>query len=267
MTATETKRMYILRYLAAATVVSPFANAFLPQSGWNNNLQARNDQPRSQKLHCAILTNEKVHYHDKDFGTYNGCACLEELDSFIRSCGPLSNALAHGIHKYTLEKDLAGCINRSIHKLSSCSPAPSHRKRSPAEIARSEHLCEFGLSKCGIYSSYSPSSGTVPPYECVDTKSSLESCGGCVIPYTLGLTKSEIEELKTGVCTALKGVSAVGCYKGQCVVHKCQKGYEASPGSEDNDKATLECVPIKVADGEGELRQQVGGTFVWKKDV
>lgn len=153
-------------------------------------------------------------------------------------------------------------------------PCPSSRKRSPADIARSEHKCEFGLSKCGVWTGApSPSHslptnidinsdyGRVGAYECLDTMVDLESCGGCVEPYILGLTKDEIASLKPGVdCTSVPGVSGVECRKGACVVHACKKGFELVPIDGDV-RGMLECVPMIG----GELHKQFGGTMLWKK--
>ncbi|KAF8314675.1 hypothetical protein DL93DRAFT_2028247, partial [Clavulina sp. PMI_390] len=70
----------------------------------------------------------------------------------------------------------------------------------------------------------------ISAYECIDTNFNLESCGGCVIPYTLGLTADEIDELSAGVdCSAKLGVSDVECQMGRCAVHKCKKGYNRVP--------------------------------------
>ena len=87
-----------------------------------------------------------------------------------------------------------------------------------------------------------------------------------MVPYTFGLTKGELENLKRGVdCTTLRGVSDVGCYRGKCIIRKCRKGYELDLVHGDDD--LLECVPAKgKGDGEGELHKQVGGTLLWKKD-
>lgn len=160
-------------------------------------------------------------------------------------------------------------------KVNTCSTA-SGRKRSPAEIARREHKCEFGLTKCGVYTGIPSQSRTFPPsttpsmdyslvgaYECLDTMTNLESCGGCMEPYTLGLKPNEIAELKPGVdCTADRGVSDVECRRGHCVVHKCKKGYELVPLVGDVD-GLFECV-AKNADGE--MHKQVGGVLQWREE-
>lgn len=91
----------------------------------------------------------------------------------------------------------------------------------------------------------------------------LESCGGCVEPYTLGLTKAEIAVLQVGVdCTADPGVSSVECRKGHCLVHACKKGYQLVP-KEGQVDGLFDC----VKKASGELHGQVGGTLEWKKAV
>lgn len=164
--------------------------------------------------------------------------------------------------------------------VNSC-PAPSGRKRSPAELARLEHKCDFGLTKCGLFTGIPPSKGDrdlslstttstsitrddalLGAYECLDTMTHLESCGGCVEPYTLGLTPAEVRDLKPGVdCTADEGVSDVECRRGQCVVNKCRKGYELLPLSgAAGEQGLFECVRV------GSVHKQVGGTLEWKRE-
>lgn len=144
-------------------------------------------------------------------------------------------------------------------------------------MTRSEHRCDFGLDKCGIYSAFGHGNGRahgsgseVAPYECIDTRNNLESCGGCVVPYAL----NDYEDEPRGVdCTSLPGVSDVDCHVGQCVVRKCAKGWELALSEEDVNGTLLECVKVKKHHGawnketemEGELHQQVGGKLAWKK--
>ncbi|KAJ6491581.1 hypothetical protein DFH09DRAFT_369792 [Mycena vulgaris] len=80
---------------------------------------------------------------------------------------------------------------------------------------RSSQRCHMGLTACGV-----PGRGA-NSWECIDTQSDLESCGGC--SYSDLFSGSEA----TGKdCTAIRGVSDVSCISGQCVVHKCMPGYE-----------------------------------------
>ncbi|KAK9895237.1 hypothetical protein P389DRAFT_205291 [Cystobasidium minutum MCA 4210] len=110
-----------------------------------------------------------------------------------------------------------------------CEPnTPSHRpepdvKKKAARLAAnmpvwsSKHhtrdqdslFCPDSLSACPIPSLQGG-------YECVDTTQELENCGGCAVDGE-------------GVdCTAITGVSGVGCLSGKCVVFSCVDGYRLS---------------------------------------
>ncbi|KAF8872139.1 hypothetical protein CPB84DRAFT_1818103 [Gymnopilus junonius] len=79
-------------------------------------------------------------------------------------------------------------------------------------------LCPAGLDAC-------PVSGLTGDYECLDTSSELESCGGCT---TLGQGQD---------CTAIKDAWNVGCDRGSCVVYTCAGGFKLSPDAKS-------CVPL-----------------------
>ncbi|SCZ98803.1 BZ3500_MvSof-1268-A1-R1_Chr3-1g05631 [Microbotryum saponariae] len=53
-------------------------------------------------------------------------------------------------------------------------------------------------------------------YECLDTRESLESCGGC----------SSTDEGQD--CTVIKGGLGVGCDNGSCVVFSCKEGWKSN---------------------------------------
>jgi hypothetical protein len=72
--------------------------------------------------------------------------------------------------------------------------------------ARSVPLCPTGLDAC-------PISGLTTEYECLDTSTELESCGGCA---SVGQGQD---------CTAIKGAWNVGCDKGRCKVYTCFAGF------------------------------------------
>lgn len=98
------------------------------------------------------------------------------------------------------------------------SPPPSHpssygngqygnhgyRKR---DLKARTSLCPTGLDAC-------PVSGLTGDYECLDTDTELESCGGCT---TLGRGQD---------CTSITGAWNVGCEQGTCVVYTCAGGFQ-----------------------------------------
>ncbi|TFK57294.1 hypothetical protein OE88DRAFT_1650935 [Heliocybe sulcata] len=92
-------------------------------------------------------------------------------------------------------------------------PQPSgHHKRA---VNKSRTLCPTGLEACPV-SSLSGLRGlnATSDYECLDTTSELESCGGCA---STG---------KGQDCTAIEGAWNVGCNKGACAVYSCAAGYK-----------------------------------------
>jgi hypothetical protein len=85
-------------------------------------------------------------------------------------------------------------------------------------------VCPAGLTSCVI----DPSASSKKT-ECLDTLSSVDSCGGCT---------SE----GAGVdCTSIPNVSDVSCEGGQCQVYSCDKGYKVENGTtcvEDSSAAS-----------------------------
>ncbi|KAJ7302353.1 hypothetical protein DFH08DRAFT_945690 [Mycena albidolilacea] len=74
--------------------------------------------------------------------------------------------------------------------------------------------CSEGYTACGV-----PGAGA-KSWDCIDTQTDLESCGGC--PYSDLSYPSPLGK----DCTLISGVSDVACVKGHCVVHKCISGYD-----------------------------------------
>ncbi|KAF8237843.1 hypothetical protein L208DRAFT_1245223 [Tricholoma matsutake] len=89
-----------------------------------------------------------------------------------------------------------------------------HRKTRPT------HLCPAGLDACPIVGAWRGD------YECLDTTTELESCGGCV---SLGRGQD---------CTAIPGAWNVGCEQGHCAVYTCAGGFELAPHG-------TSCIPLK----------------------
>ncbi|GAA5894662.1 uncharacterized protein JCM6883_002168 [Sporobolomyces salmoneus] len=77
----------------------------------------------------------------------------------------------------------------------------------PWENLDSQLLCPAGETACPIF----PRMGT---YECIDTSSELENCGGCS-------SRSLGED-----CTTIKGALGLACQSGKCNVFTCQPGFE-----------------------------------------
>jgi len=74
--------------------------------------------------------------------------------------------------------------------------------------------CAWGLTKCGALNVAASRAG----FECLDTRTHLESCGGCTLAY--GHNEATGQD-----CTAIPGVSGVSCQANKCVVHSCKRGW------------------------------------------
>ncbi|KIP11691.1 hypothetical protein PHLGIDRAFT_99111 [Phlebiopsis gigantea 11061_1 CR5-6] len=94
-------------------------------------------------------------------------------------------------------------------------PSSGSKKRN-LDLLQRRAICDGGFTACGVYGFNSADA-----WECIDTRSDLESCGGCMVPF--GRTPAH------GVdCTAIPGVMDVSCVTGSCVVRRCQPGYVVS---------------------------------------
>ncbi|ORY26668.1 hypothetical protein BCR39DRAFT_484249 [Naematelia encephala] len=80
---------------------------------------------------------------------------------------------------------------------------PTYRKRTRSI------RCPPGLSACATYSSSPALKGA---FECLDTRSSLEACGGC--PGTGGVD-----------CSAIDNADDVTCEQSRCVIRSCAPGF------------------------------------------
>ncbi|KAJ3540955.1 hypothetical protein NM688_g6154 [Phlebia brevispora] len=97
----------------------------------------------------------------------------------------------------------------------------AHPKKREAEILqrRAETSCDIGFTACGVYGWQGFNSAEA--WECIDTASDLESCGGCTIAFGRNPAR--------GVdCTSIPGVMDVACASGSCVVRRCLPGWLVS---------------------------------------
>ncbi|KAL0952387.1 hypothetical protein HGRIS_006664 [Hohenbuehelia grisea] len=91
------------------------------------------------------------------------------------------------------------------------------------ELALQEaNPCDVGESLCGVQSARGGEQG----WECIKTNESLESCGGCVVPFgNDGVTGRD--------CSAISNVDEVSCYRGACQVKSCSSGYRVAANGTD----------------------------------
>ncbi|KAG7561901.1 hypothetical protein FFLO_02630 [Filobasidium floriforme] len=94
--------------------------------------------------------------------------------------------------------------------------------------------CAVGSEKCFV-------GGTMknPLYECVNTSSDLEHCGGCATPDPFDFGNAANSTAQD--CTAISHAASVGCNAGRCTVQSCDPGYVAV-----SDAAGDRCVRSQV---------------------
>ncbi|KAG6860318.1 hypothetical protein C0995_012714 [Termitomyces sp. Mi166 len=112
-------------------------------------------------------------------------------------------------------------------------PAAVRRRRSLPilTLAQAKQTCKINESVCGV----AGREDDARAFECINTQSSLDNCGGCVIPHPFydpyAMTSKGIE------CGRLPHVKSAHCEQSQCIVSQCKDGYEPT-----HDKT--DCVPV-----------------------
>ncbi|KAL1409869.1 hypothetical protein Q8F55_003868 [Vanrija albida] len=74
--------------------------------------------------------------------------------------------------------------------------------------------CPNDMTACTV-----PTESGAWAWECLDTQTELESCGGCI---ATGAGKD---------CTSIANAVSVGCEQGACIVHSCKSGFAAVNGT------------------------------------
>ncbi|KAG2035386.1 hypothetical protein BDR03DRAFT_525445 [Suillus americanus] len=117
-------------------------------------------------------------------------------------------------------------------QLMECDGKCGHFKKCPSKAPLSRRQndpkCDGGRSMCGV------TDDTGRPWKCVDVKTDVETCGGCVKAVPGG--KAPV----TGVnCKEIKGVisDTVTCGNGRCIVKECAEGFSVSPAADT-------CIPV-----------------------
>jgi len=131
------------------------------------------------------------------------------------------------------------CDDGYVYSGNACVLTASH-PGSKRGIKRGAQVCRNGLMACGV-----------PGYnqwECLDTTTDLDSCGGCVFPppsfIFSSLTTSQQSQISSGVdCSLIPHVADVKCLESKCVVTKCNRGFTVSQDNGDSD-----CIPQDLVD-------------------
>lgn len=106
----------------------------------------------------------------------------------------------------------SSCINPATQVCVSGVPKPKARRRDVEPQRTLGGYCPDGLQSCPL-----PHGG----YECVNTATDLEACGGC--PSYAGVYGNATGPGRD--CSALDGVDDVSCIQGSCVVKSCDRDH------------------------------------------
>ncbi|EMD32530.1 hypothetical protein CERSUDRAFT_87858 [Gelatoporia subvermispora B] len=191
-----------------------------------------------------------------DAADHKSCSYPDHSSPFCEAGNPCGFTCSDGFTPFPA-KNPTSCVCESPQTVCNgvCGDfkgcASSGPKKRDTQI-RKRAVCEDGLTPCGVFGWQGQRSSQA--WECVDTTSDLESCGGCAIPLHYA-SPHGID------CTALPGVADVSCNFGSCMVHRCLPGYQVSLDGtfclrtrhvtqvnveEDAAAYGLEHVPLKV---------------------
>jgi len=112
----------------------------------------------------------------------------------------------------TCPAPLMECNGQCGHFPGGCGSAVPRKKRNAPSCAAGKQLCGIAGGSSG------------KGWECVDTTSDLESCGGCMAPSPFAPLSAAI-----GIdCSAIPNVASVACHISKCVVSACVTGFVPS---------------------------------------
>lgn len=115
-----------------------------------------------------------------------------------------------------------------VYRSTTVAPSGVARKRMLAARAAAERAalgdCPAGLTACRV-------PGGASSFECIDTQTELESCGGCSNGYY-----DDKKNLNATVgidCSAINGVALGGssCGGGKCKITRCRSGFDFENGA------------------------------------
>jgi len=149
-----------------------------------------------------------------DFGSLPfTCLCISQMSDVLSS-----NLIANQAVEAVGQSLAATTLENMILTGPACSGvALGTWSQQQTLLSLQEHACPEGLTRCSAPSfSYG-----LPGWQCVDSQTNLESCGGCPL--------SSHDHEPAGVdCTAIRGAEDVSCRQGRCEVRSCATGYEIS---------------------------------------
>ena len=165
--------------------------------------------------YCGAYTNERGIYYSAGFcsdGSALGQQCAVDADCQSGRC-----ARAHDYDPSTT----------CLEPLSAPSQRARQKRRIDLDALRTRFLCPRGLSMCLL--------DGFAGYECIDTTSSLEHCGGC--------NNAKDKALRGADCSELGeyGALSVACTDSRCVASEsCSLHRRGAHGADVGSSATCD---------------------------
>ncbi|KDR79188.1 hypothetical protein GALMADRAFT_137075 [Galerina marginata CBS 339.88] len=114
----------------------------------------------------------------------------------------------------------------------SAAPRSIQARANPiATLSQAQASCKPYETVCGI-----PGRESALAFECINTRSTKDSCGGCMTPHPFFETEP-IRHSSGKDCTTISQARRVTCSEERCLIHTCTNGWTPS-----SDKST--CTPI-----------------------
>ncbi|KAG5637302.1 hypothetical protein H0H81_005045 [Sphagnurus paluster] len=126
---------------------------------------------------------------------------------------------------YTADGNLCECAEPLSVCNGTCGSAAPNRKRRGVKrittLAQAKATCKPKQSVCGI-----AGREDTFDFECIDTSTTLDSCGGCITPHPF---YEPHRKSPAGIdCGRLPGVLTATCEESYCVVTQCRAGQQPS---------------------------------------
>ncbi|KAI0635190.1 hypothetical protein C8Q77DRAFT_1156513 [Trametes polyzona] len=132
-------------------------------------------------------------------------------------CGFVCDAPFTAVGNLCICAEADGCSASPLSARKTSSKSRLVKRAVIKSFAAAQTTCAAHETVCGTYD------GVRGGFQCVDTSTNLESCGGCAVPHPFGQPPSASG---TGVdCAALPYVEDVSCQAGSCAVRSCRSGW------------------------------------------
>ncbi|KAH9910835.1 uncharacterized protein BXZ73DRAFT_108439 [Epithele typhae] len=186
------------------------------------------------------------------------CPCCSGFYSDHPGASSCAQCATAGAYSVVGASSASACSSYYLGGQLSCPSAgptcPDVGGANPSSLAhqtpvRRRAACALGQRSCPVYGVSATGHGYVRGSECVDVRTDLESCGGCVADDSpLGGRNADGGR----DCSAIPHTGRVACRGGACVIESCASGFALS---EDGEA----CVAPSKASGALHVQRRAAG--------